>query len=62
MNKPKKPLPRRLAQARSQYYAQRRVNDHQDCEKITRRRGPHLGLYCAQHGTWICWIPQGLQR
>jgi hypothetical protein len=31
---------------------------HMFCPMEVRSKGPHIGLYCAQHGTWIKWISQ----
>ena len=31
---------------------------HQHCPMELRAKGPHTGLYCAQHGIWIRWISQ----
>lgn len=33
---------------------------HANCEMTVRPQGPHMGLYCAQHGTWIQWLPREL--
>ena len=30
--------------------------DHLHCRMEVRQRGPHTGLYCSEHGTWIRWI------
>ena len=35
--------------------------DHSLCEMSLRPRGPHMGLYCAQHGVWIKWISRSDQ-
>ena len=29
---------------------------HQHCEMLIKPCGPHMGLYCREHGTWIQWI------
>ncbi len=29
---------------------------HSRCECEVRQTGPHWGVYCARHGTWIQWI------
>jgi hypothetical protein len=29
---------------------------HENCQPELRPQGPHMGLYCAQHGTWIKWV------
>jgi hypothetical protein len=29
---------------------------HMFCPMEVLKRGPHTGLYCAQHGVWIQWI------
>ena len=29
---------------------------HQRCDPKILPSGPHWGLYCGQHGTWIKWI------
>jgi hypothetical protein len=31
---------------------------HLHCPMELRQRGPHVGLYCSCHGTWIRWISQ----
>lgn len=31
---------------------------HMHCPMEVRKKGPHIGLYCACHGTWIKWINQ----
>jgi hypothetical protein len=31
---------------------------HLLCPMELRPRGPHTGLYCSCHGTWIRWISQ----
>lgn len=35
---------------------ERRWQQHHDCAAQVRRRGPHWGVYCQEHGTWIQWI------
>lgn len=30
--------------------------DHSLCEVAVRACGPHQGLYCVKHNTWIKWI------
>ena len=30
--------------------------EHMWCPMEVRVKGPHTGLYCAQHGVWIKWI------
>ena len=37
---------------------QKREHQHRLCPKRQERQGPHLGLYCAQHGVWLRWISQ----
>ena len=37
---------------------QKREHQHRLCAKRLERQGPHLGLYCAQHGAWLRWISQ----
>jgi hypothetical protein len=32
------------------------AEQHLFCPMEVRQQGPHVGLYCAQHGTWIKWI------
>ena len=32
------------------------AEQHLSCPLELRQRGPHVGLYCAQHGTWLKWI------
>jgi hypothetical protein len=46
------------ARARTQASRTRIQNQHLHCQMAVRQKGPHWGLYCAEHGTWICWIPQ----
>lgn len=29
---------------------------HEHCLPELRPQGPHVGLYCRQHGTWIKWV------
>jgi hypothetical protein len=29
---------------------------HMLCPMEVRQKGPHVGLYCSCHGTWIRWI------
>ena len=29
---------------------------HMWCRMEVRKKGPHVGLYCTEHGTWIRWI------
>ena len=33
-----------------------RWHEHSECEAVIRYHGPHWGIYCADHGTWIQWI------
>lgn len=36
---------------------QQRVFDlHSRCDPDLRQVGPHMGLFCRQHGTWIKWV------
>jgi hypothetical protein len=51
-------LPLRLRQARAEYHRRQRDTEHSLCPKTTKTAGPHLGLYCATHGTWLAWIPK----
>ena len=46
--------------ARQRSLDQRRwvEHEHAQCEMTVQQKGPHWGLYCAQHGTWIKWISQ----
>lgn len=30
--------------------------DHTHCEMMLKQKGPHWGMYCQQHGTWIKWL------
>jgi len=48
----------RPAQARAHTQAHRRAVElkHNHCAMEFRPSGPHWGLYCAEHGTWIKWI------
>jgi hypothetical protein len=36
--------------------------DHMWCRMEVRQKGPHVGLYCAEHGTWIRWISMSQAR
>lgn len=51
-------LPLRLRQARAQYHRRQRDLEHNQCPKTYKTSGPHLGIYCAVHGTWLGWIPK----
>lgn len=31
---------------------------HMHCRMEVRQKGPHIGLYCSEHGVWIKWISQ----
>ncbi|CAB4166013.1 hypothetical protein UFOVP849_10 [uncultured Caudovirales phage] len=31
---------------------------HLNCPMTFKTQGPHTGMYCATHGTWIKWISQ----
>ena len=31
-------------------------HEHMSCAMQVKTQGPHMGLYCADHGTWIKWI------
>lgn len=46
---PVRPKPRTMTVAE-------RWQRHQACAAEVRERGPHIGLYCAQHHKWIKWI------
>ena len=35
---------------------ERRWQQHRHCTAEVRRKGPHWGVYCSQHGTWMQWI------
>ena len=35
---------------------QHREQRHRDCPMEFRQKGPHMGMYCACHGTWIQWL------
>jgi hypothetical protein len=50
---PKRRLPKTLKKTPEQI-----AEEHLWCPMEVRQRGPHVGLYCAQHGTWIKWIGQ----
>jgi len=50
------------ARARTARLKARREHQHRNCEMITRPQGPHWGLYCAQHGTWMQWLPASVAR
>lgn len=30
--------------------------DHSNCECQLRQKGPHWGLFCAEHGSYIKWL------
>jgi len=30
--------------------------DHSNCECMIKQRGPHWGLFCAKHGSYIKWL------
>lgn len=49
-------LPKRLRQAKAAYHRQQTALEHSNCKKIIRESGPHFGLYCEQHSTWIRWL------
>jgi len=34
------------------------ADEHMWCPMQVLKKGPHTGLYCVQHGTWIKWISQ----
>jgi hypothetical protein len=44
------------AARRSEIQLQQRWQLHSRCECEVRQTGPHWGVYCARHGTWIQWI------
>ena len=56
MKRHTRPNPER-SRARTAEIRAQKERDHAHCEMIAQPRGPHWGLYCAQHGTWIQWIP-----
>jgi hypothetical protein len=33
-----------------------REHEHLSCAMEVRAKGPHTGLYCREHTTWIRWI------
>lgn len=37
---------------------QQRQDQHIHCPMRFEKKGPHTGMYCAQHGTWIKWMSQ----
>ena len=37
---------------------QQREQAHLLCAKRLEQVGPHLGLYCREHGAWLRWISQ----
>lgn len=39
-----------------QSQSQKRAAEHKCCDTVMRKNGPHWGLYCAQHNTWIRWL------
>jgi hypothetical protein len=45
-------------QQRSQAQLDQRWHAHRQCKCAVQQRGPHWGVYCADHGTWIQWIAQ----
>lgn len=47
-------------QARQRTQQRRRCVElaHQHCPIEYRASGPHWGMYCQTHGTWIQWISQ----
>lgn len=46
---PVRPKPRTMTVAE-------RWQRHEQCPAEIRERGPHIGLYCAQHHKWIKWV------
>lgn len=30
--------------------------DHTNCECMIKQKGPHWGLFCAEHGSYIKWL------
>ena len=61
IKRPKKKRTPMTAEQQSQHSKQRqhvKEQAHLWCPMEVRVRGPHTGLYCAQHGTWIKWISQ----
>jgi len=53
MTKQKRRYPRTLKRTPAQV-----AEEHLFCPMTVLKKGPHTGLYCAQHGTWIKWISQ----
>jgi hypothetical protein len=51
-------LPRRLRQARAEYQRQQLQQKHHNCTKEYRVVGPHIGVYCCEHGNWLRWMPK----
>lgn len=45
-------------QQRTRQQQLRRQVEHNRCEMTIRQNGPHWGLYCREHGTWIQWLRQ----
>jgi hypothetical protein len=50
------------ARTRTRQRQAQKEHEHRHCEMIAQPRGPHWGLYCAAHGTWIQWIPAAVAR
>lgn len=48
--------PRATTRQRSLAALERRWQQHRSCTAVVQRQGPHWGVYCAQHGSWIQWI------
>jgi len=53
MTRQKRKYPRTLKRTPAEIAEQ-----HLFCRMDLLKKGPHTGLYCAEHGTWIKWISQ----
>ena len=51
MSKQKRKYPRTLKKTPEQI-----AQEHMHCRMELLQKGPHMGLYCGEHGTWIQWI------
>ena len=43
---------------RTQLKRQQTEQQHLHCEMVFLQKGPHWGMYCKQHSTWIRWVRQ----
>ena len=61
IKKAQKKRAKRTPEQTSQRSKQKQIlkeQKHMFCPMEVRQKGPHIGLYCAQHGVWIKWISQ----